>query len=835
MFKAACCIAASVLLFLPVALWLYSAAPANPAEQADVADRFGRPECCRPEPGERLVYLSGIVFLPVALFGLAFAWRRWESRLPPLPVLAWGLEVAFAAGLTVIAWLALLGNNYYHLQLNKFFQYPLLALPLLPAVLLVMRWDLGGKRLVRPLLHLLAVGLAGMVLLASVFNDKGSYTGHTHFNAVFFPVVQVYEGKALLINCASQYGLYPHLLQPLFGLTGLTILSFTLVMGLLTAGSYAALWAFLARACENKSAAFVGFAALLFNGWFSFIRRSGLDLYFLYFPIRFVFPALMVLLAWRQLRRPTRRLYWGMLVFLAVGVLWNLDAGLPSLLAWTATLCFAELFGDDWRSVARQIAGHLAAAGCVLTAIVALYSGVIRLRYGAFPDYGQFFYYQRLYFVAGFYKLPMTPPTTWVLVALVYLAGLAYAAFALAARQGTPRAKMLFLLSILGLGLSSYYQGRSHPVVLLLAWWPCQLLLALFLDDLLLRLKERPASVLPWFATAVLAWFLVGSACSLAPQLGYVGDAVIANYRLTSDQNVPRRRQEEAALLKRLAPRGEKVVVADKHAALIHLASKHPAVNPVSLPDQMILMEEFHQLDELLAQSPSALVLIDRSIFALEGWQARDRGLRKLVDILQKRYDVTGATEFSVLFARRPDEEHLLGEEDGAVLHVGVRDGAPFAGLGFPPFSTKPPWSLEMVVKPAAAQGPHAALVGNHGSRLTGFVIHQETPGFWALVVGDGKAYQPVLQFSLRPGEWNYLAVVRTEDAFTVYLDGKPIASQAIPGLHIEDSPLPLQIGNWVGNDRPFNGEVKEIRLLDRPLAPYEIAAAAERVRGKLP
>jgi len=55
---------------------------------------------------------------------------------------------------------------------------------------------------------------------------------------------------------------------------------------------------------------------------------------------------------------------------------------------------------------------------------------------------------------------------------------------------------------------------------------------------------------------------------------------------------------------------------------------------------------------------------------------------------------------------------------------------------------------------------------------LTGFVIHQETPGFWALVVGDGKTYQPVLQFSLRPGEWNYLAVVRTEDAFTVYLDG---------------------------------------------------------------
>ena len=181
------------------------------------------------------------------------------------------------------------------------------------------------------------------------------------------------------------------------------------------------------------------------------------------------------------------------------------------------TLCFAELFGDDWRSVARRIVGHLAAAGCVLTAVVCLYSCAIRLRYGAFPDYSQFFAYQRLYFVAGYYKLPMSPPATWLLVGLVYLAGLAYAAVALFARQETLRAKMMFLLSLLGVGLSSYFQGRSHPNILVLVWWPCQLLLVLFLDDLLLRLKQRPARVLPWFATALLAWFLVGSAVSLAP------------------------------------------------------------------------------------------------------------------------------------------------------------------------------------------------------------------------------------------------------------------------------------------------------------------------------
>jgi hypothetical protein len=466
---------------------------------------------------------------------------------------------------------------------------------------------------------------------------------------------------------------------------------------------------------------------------------------------------------------------------------------------------------------------------------VGVYSAVIRLRYGAFPDYGQFFYYQRLYFMAGFYKLPMSPPSTWVLVGFVYLAGLAYAAFALAARRDAPRAKMIFLLSVLGVGLSSYFQGRSHPIVLLLVWWPCLLLLTLFLDDLVLRLKEKSAGLLPWSATAVVAWFLVGSACSLAPEVRAVTKKIDVDYRSMLDRKAPRRRQQETALLTRFVPPGEKVVVASRNAALIHLASKRAAVNPVSFPGQMVLMEEYRRLSEFLAQSPSTPVLIDKSVFTLENWQASDRGLRALVAMLQKKYEVAAATEDSLLFAQRPGEEPLLGADELAVIHVGVRDGVPLDGLGFGQFSPPPVWSLEMVVKPSGAQGPNAALVGNHGSHLGGFVIHQETPGVWALVVGDGKAYQRVLQFSLRPGEWNYLALVRTGDAFTVYLDGASLASKAVGALKIGETPLPLQIGNWVNNDRPFSGEVKEIRILDRTLAVSEIAVAAEKVRNKLP
>ena len=529
MVKGACCVAASVLLFLPLALWLHSSVRTPAGERAALANRFVMPEHCNPQPGERLAYLAGIIFLPTCLFGLAFAWRRWGKRIPPLPGVGRVVGVALAVALGATAWLALLGDRYFHLQRNVFLLYPLLAIPVVPTALLAMRWDLGRRPLVRPVLHLAALGLVGVVFVASVFDEKGAYSGGLHFTAVFFPVVQAALGKVVLIDCASQYGLYPHLLQPLFALTGLSVLKFTAVLGLLTAASYFGLWLFLARAVNNRTVAFLGFAALLFNGWFSFVGHANLDLYFQYMPIRFVFPALLVPLAWRYGGRPTRRLYWGLLIFLSVGVLWNLDAGLPALLGWAAALCFGELFAGGWRA---QIPPHRRPP----RRRGRRPGGRGRPLFGRnppaptapSPTTRHYFTYQQLYFGSGYYKYPLSLPGTWLLAVLVYLAGFAYAAFALAARRDTPRVRAVFLLSVLGVGLSSYFEGVSNPIALLLVWWPCLLLLTLFLDELLPLLRERPVRLAPWVAVAALTWLTAGSACSLASELAFIGPTIRA-------------------------------------------------------------------------------------------------------------------------------------------------------------------------------------------------------------------------------------------------------------------------------------------------------------------
>ena len=186
------------------------------------------------------------------------------------------------------------------------------------------------------------------------------------------------------------------------------------------------------------------------------------------------------------------------------------------------------------------------------------------------------------------------------------------------------------------------------------------------------------------------------------------------------------------------------MLIASPHGAVMHMASRRSAAFPSSV-FQMVRMEEFEDLDRILAASPSTSVLIDKSTFALAGWQVKSRGLQVLVHLLQEKYEATAVTENSILFARRPEGEDPLGPAGDALFQVGVRDDSLGGRLSFSPCSLRAPWSLEMLVQPAADQVPHAALIGNHpGKGVGGFVLHMDAP--------DSSRSSPGTE---RPGAWS--------------------------------------------------------------------------------
>ncbi len=60
------------------------------------------------------------------------------------------------------------------------------------------------------------------------------------FNAVYYSVVQVYRGIPMLVdNFTNTYGLYPHFLVPVLKIIGLSVVSFSSVMGFLISVSFA--------------------------------------------------------------------------------------------------------------------------------------------------------------------------------------------------------------------------------------------------------------------------------------------------------------------------------------------------------------------------------------------------------------------------------------------------------------------------------------------------------------------------------------------------------------------------------------------------------------------
>ncbi|MDD5581056.1 MAG: hypothetical protein PHY16_17525 [Methylobacter sp.] len=125
----------------------------------------------------------------------------------------------------------------------------------------------------------------------------------------------------------------------------------------------------------------------------------------------------------------------------------------------------------------------------ILLLVVAIFSLFIHLRSGNYPDWQTLFKYQKTFYISGFGMMSMPLFHIWNIIILMYIVGLFISIRAVLEKENTYQDRMIFLLSILGVGIFSYYQGRSHDVVLTIVAYPAILLWAIFADRLLLNWK----------------------------------------------------------------------------------------------------------------------------------------------------------------------------------------------------------------------------------------------------------------------------------------------------------------------------------------------------------
>lgn len=325
------------------------------------------------------------------------------------------------------------------------------------------------------------------------------------------------DGRLPLVDFAAQYGsLWPYPIAGAMKLFGVGVGTFTIATTAISAAAMLATFATLRRVTGSTIGGLLLFLPFLATSFYvmegPLDNRYAISNLFGTFPLRYAGPLLLAWLVARHLGGASpRRARW---LFLAAGlvVLNNVEFGLPALGATAAAL----LWSGGWPTWRRLGALALEALMGLVAALV-LVSALTLVTAGALPQLGLLFRYSRLFAVAGWGLLPMTPTIgTSTIIYLTYVAAIGAATVRAANRE--PDGVLTGLLAwsgVFGLGIGSYYMGRSHPEVLtnMFAGWALSLTLLFVLAVRAIAARSVRRPTLPEAACMFGFGVLV---CSLA-------------------------------------------------------------------------------------------------------------------------------------------------------------------------------------------------------------------------------------------------------------------------------------------------------------------------------
>ena len=470
-----------------------------------------------PEPVERMLFLANLLLVPPLLLGVVVAMatprnqrQAWpESRLEGL--LSLGLSVLLLLPLpTALAVRVSIGTA--GMTPTGSLQLTALAISLAAlTVLITLQAHQTGCRWPRRMRGMLQLGAVGFGLFCSglgligfrLFGFQrltGSAVWSDHLDATVSAIAQVKAGGTLLVDAPSQYGLYPELLAPVLhglpqGLRGLT-LAFAIVQILSLVGVLSV----LRHRLRNAWVALLGALALAMLTFgvhgVSGFRFSEFDPYFQYWPVRFAGPALSIPLIFWLFRNLTWRRLALVSTWTSLCLFCNLDSGaavlyattmLLALLSGMAGVCNRRFGQWDWRSlIVATLIFPISSASLLSVAI-----GALSLKAQAPLHWAWLTGFQTTFYGLGFMMLPLPSwPDAWFCVVATYVIALVLGLIQLRKGHALGKALPLVYLPLLGAGLFTYYQGRSHFFNLVSVSWPLILLLAILVDRHLLALRR---------------------------------------------------------------------------------------------------------------------------------------------------------------------------------------------------------------------------------------------------------------------------------------------------------------------------------------------------------
>ncbi|GAM10540.1 hypothetical protein OR1_02829 [Geobacter sp. OR-1] len=627
----------AALLFAVIAAVITALYTPPPFDQRGITAIFcADPADFAPEPLERLLFFSGVVIVPVLLLAGQIVFSR-LVKLLPVKIMAVVCRWTVPVVLAMVSALALfvVSSNPYFLEKSVFNGTGAMLATVVAAILLwviLLSGDEKGivSHLRVPIRRISLAVAASAIILVCLYSIIGLESienlpiFYYSFNAVFHAVVQVCAGKELLVDLVHQYGLYPHFIEPVFAVIGLSVLKFSLLMSLLMGVALVCLLRFILESSSSRIIGYLGFVCLVYYSFFFSRVVHQPDNFFQYHPIRFFWPAVAVYFVFRYLQTGTKRLYLTAHLLFALSVLWNFETGVVVFLSWLLVLIYQEAVERNF----RRMGYHFLTSAVSLSLVTGVFVSYMRMRYGSFPEFGGFFQYQQLFYLYGYYMMPMPLWHPWMLVILVYAHGLLASVRPVADRRYSGRSAMIFFLSIMGVGLFAYYQGRSHDLNLLAVSFPAILILILHADKLANRACSAPLPGDRYLFLLITFCFVFGSATYLM-NIPAITGTIISRIRpvLARDNTVVTRNVD---FIRRNSFRGEKLLILSMHSGIYYLESG--TVPPLKIPGitELLLARDFNKIVEYLG-SAAEKVIVDRQFISLHP---------ELAELLEERFRI---------------------------------------------------------------------------------------------------------------------------------------------------------------------------------------------------
>lgn len=329
----------------------------------------------------------------------------------------------------------------------------------------------------------------------------------THLDAVVSPVAQVLNGKHLLTDIPSQYGLFPVLIAPVLRILPSGLKGFTIFMGAIQALSLVVILLFIKKQIQSAFVFLycsISLIVLTFSNPFIFKLSNQLlvpDPYFQYWPIRFVFPALSIPLVHYLYKRISFQRILLLSAFVGLALLWNMDSGIAIFYATSMLTFLVMALKIRGKSPHFSVASskRLVFYTCLLPFLSLTFFGLglllLSVGSGQSLKLEWLSMYQVIFYNLGYFMMPMPASLfIWQTVISVYIISLVVSNYRLNNGDYWHDVLPFVYLPLLGAGLFSYYQGRSHFLNIISVCWPAILIAGLLADKHLYEIKKKRLS-----------------------------------------------------------------------------------------------------------------------------------------------------------------------------------------------------------------------------------------------------------------------------------------------------------------------------------------------------